>query len=184
MLPFTLLCLLQTVLGALAQQTSRQLSLNQVVRFNATSLPNPIFTLPSSSNDLSVSVALCSNGSSLPKFIVSNDTSITQLGLSDVGQPNVFEVVLGEDGFGNWTGQAPEGGLLAVSGAGQVPFEVGVSDQGMQSNSSSPMDKYIVGVHSLLGGTWYSQTPVVCAAWYLTPFTRGRPRKPTTTHLA
>lgn len=130
MLPLTLVCLLQSIIGAFAQQASRQLVLNQVVRLNGALLPNPpTFTIPSSPN-ISVSVALCSAGISTPRFIFSNDTSITQPSLNDVGQPNVFEVPLGSDGIGNWTGHAPDGGFLTVSGAGQIPFEVGVSDQG------------------------------------------------------
>ena len=153
MLPFAFICLLQASLGALAQQIPRQLSLNQVVSINKTSLPNPpVFILPPSSNDISVSVALCSSsGPSSPRSILSNDTSLTQLSPSDVGQPNVFELSLGEDGFGNWTGLAPQGGFLAISGAGQMPFEVGVSDQGMFLGLASIMCCETVAFEGLVG---------------------------------
>jgi calcium channel MID1 len=127
MLPHALLCLLQAAL--IAAQTRQQLSLNSLSVFNSQSLPNPpAFSLPSS-DALAVSVAVCSGDlqSSLPRFFVTNDTSVGIPGSG--GGTNVFEIFL-DAGLGNWTGRASNGGVLAVESAGQTSFEVGVSNTG------------------------------------------------------
>jgi calcium channel MID1 len=127
MLPHALLCLLQAVL--IAAQTRQQLQLNALSSFTSQSIPNPpVFSLPSS-DTLAVSVALCSGDSqsSLPRFFVTNDTSVGVPGSE--GGTNVFEISL-DAGLGNWTGLASKGGVLAVENAGQTSFEVGVSNSG------------------------------------------------------
>jgi calcium channel MID1 len=127
MLPHALLCLLQAAL--ITAQTRQQLSLNSLSSFSSQSLPNPpAFSLPSS-DALAVSVAVCSGDlqSSLPRFFVTNDTSV---GIPrSGGGANVFEIFL-DAGLGNWTGPASNGGVLAVENAGQSSFEVGVSNTG------------------------------------------------------
>jgi calcium channel MID1 len=128
MLPRMLHALLFLLQAALvAAQTRKQLSLNALSSFNSQSLPNPpAFTLPSS-DVLAVSVAVCSGNSlsSLPRFFVTNDTSVGIPGSG--GGTNVFEMVLSA-GLGNWTGKASNGGVLAVEDEGQTAFEVGVSN--------------------------------------------------------
>ncbi|KAI0791360.1 stretch-activated Ca2+-permeable channel component-domain-containing protein [Abortiporus biennis] len=116
MLPLTLLCLLQAILGVLAQQTPIQLSLNNLYNFTvSTPTSNSrLFNLPLSRS----------------RFFITNDTSVPDPGPNDLDNPNVFELDVGSEGFASWTGSMPDGGVLAVSGAGQVPYEVGVSDEG------------------------------------------------------
>jgi calcium channel MID1 len=125
MLPHALLCLLQAAL--IAAQTRQQLTLNSLSPFSSQSLPNPpAFSLPSS-DALTVSVAICSGDLQLPRFFVTNDTSIGIPGSG--GGINVFEIFL-DAGLGNWTGLAGNGGVLAVENTGQTSFEVGVSNTG------------------------------------------------------
>lgn len=128
MLPHPLLCLLQAAL--VTAQARQQLSLNALSPFNPQSVPNPpAFTLPPS-DVLAVSVAVCSGDSqsSLPRFFVTNDTSVGIPGSG--GGANIFEIML-DAGLGNWTGLASNGGMLAVENIGQTSFEVGVSNSGM-----------------------------------------------------
>lgn len=129
MLPLALLALIQAQLIH-AQQSTLSLPLNSLYNFTVSSTTKifPIYSLPDS-NLLSVSVALCANVASPPRFFVTNDTTITQPGPDDVDDPNVYEILL-NNGLGQWTGVASSGGYLAVSSAGQAPFEIGVSDQG------------------------------------------------------
>ena len=131
MLPLTLIYLLNQILGGTAQQTAFQLPLNNLANFTGNTLPNPpVLSIPSSQDgNLTVTVALCAPGPQTPRFILSNDSSITQPGLSDLGNGNVFELPL-TDGFGNWTGPVPDGGFMTVLNAGRTPFEVAVSDDG------------------------------------------------------
>ncbi|KAL0948037.1 hypothetical protein HGRIS_010663 [Hohenbuehelia grisea] len=103
-------------------QTSRRLDINSVSSFNASSSSS--FIVPAA-GQLTVSVALCS--SSNPRFFVTN-ASTTSIPSSSGGQ-DVFEIFL-SDGHGNWTGKFDGGGLLAIEASGEVPFEVGVSDNG------------------------------------------------------
>lgn len=131
MLPLTLIYLLNQIIGGHAQQTSFQLPLNNLANFTGNTLPNPpVLSIPSSqTGNLTVTVALCAPGPQTPRFILSNDSSIRQPGLSDLGNGNVFELLL-TDGFGNWTGPVPNGGFISVLNAGRMPFEVAVSDDG------------------------------------------------------
>ena len=131
MLPLTLIYLLNQILGGTAQQTAFQLPLNNLANFTGNTLPNPpVLSIPSSQDgNLTVTVALCAPGPQTPRFILSNDSSITQPGLSDLGNGNVFELPL-TNGFGNWTGPVPDGGFMTVLNAGRTPFEVAVSDDG------------------------------------------------------
>lgn len=126
MLPETLLCLLNAAL--VLAQTRRELPLNSNSPFSPSSAPNPpVFSLPRS-NDLSITVALCSSGNSSPRFFVTNSSSVDTPGSSS--GKDVFEIVL-NGGYGNWTGPFRDGGVLAVENVGQTSFELGVSDEGM-----------------------------------------------------
>ncbi|CAL1702382.1 unnamed protein product [Somion occarium] len=150
MLPLTLIYLLQQILGGNAQQSSFQLPLNNLSNFTGTTLPNPaVLSIPSSqSSNFTITVALCSSSPQIPRFILSNDTSITQPSQPDLDTPNVFEVSL-NNGYGNWTGLMPNGGFMSVLNAGQTPFEVGVSDGG-------PMHE-IMDSYPFLGDTTSNQ---------------------------
>ncbi|KIP02455.1 hypothetical protein PHLGIDRAFT_95971, partial [Phlebiopsis gigantea 11061_1 CR5-6] len=127
MLPLALLCLLQAQLAL--SQSSVSLALNSLYTPTPTARTTPsLFALPTSSANVSVSVALCASAATPPRFFVSNDSSVRP-SQSDVGEPGVYEITLSQ-GYGEWRGPFSDGGYLAVSGAGQVPFEVGVSDGG------------------------------------------------------
>lgn len=127
MLPKALLCLLYAALAA--AQSNQQLSLNALASFTPQSLPNPPVLLLPSSDLLAVSVAVCSGDSqsSVPRFFVTNDTSIGAPGSN--GGDNVFEIVL-TNGLGNWTGLAGGGGVIAIESVGQTSFEIGLSNSG------------------------------------------------------
>ncbi|KAI0086798.1 stretch-activated cation channel Mid1 [Irpex rosettiformis] len=132
-----------------AQQS---LSFEKVFNFTAKSLPNPpIFSLPPARANVSISVALCASSPSLPQFFISNDTSITQPGQGDVGSGRVFEITL-ENGFGAWSGLVSDGGFLTISGAVQVPIEIGISEHG-------PLHEVLDGL-PLLGDTTSNQALV------------------------
>lgn len=115
-----LLLLLFPALGF--AQTTQDLLLNSISSFSPNNTPNPpIFALPKS-NNLTISVALCSVTNPPPRFFVSNS--------SDAGGMDRFEILL-DSGQGSWTGALPDRATLAVEDVGPASFEVGVSDQGM-----------------------------------------------------
>jgi hypothetical protein len=89
---------------------------------------------------LAISIAVCSQ-SSLPRFFVTNDTSLSIPGSG--GGANVFEIVLNA-GLGNWTGLASEGGVLAVENVDQTSFEVGVSNSGESFVLLKPLPSRII----------------------------------------
>ncbi|KAF7799150.1 hypothetical protein EIP86_010381 [Pleurotus ostreatoroseus] len=113
---------LQLVYG----QQAVPLSLDGLYNYNSSSR-SPLFSLPAASN-LSVSVALCADATSLPRFFVTNDSTIPHPSQQYLGVSDVYEITL-NDGYGQWSGIMDNGGYLAVTNA-QVPFEVGASDQG------------------------------------------------------
>ncbi|KAJ7163995.1 stretch-activated cation channel Mid1 [Mycena crocata] len=121
-LPATLLLLLNAAISE--AQTRKSLSIDWVIPEQA---PNPpYFTIPTATQ-LAVSVALCSGTTDtpIPRFFVTNSSSDASPGSG--GGDNVFEIVLNQ-GHGNWTGTFPSGGVLGVENAGQLPFEIGLSD--------------------------------------------------------
>lgn len=124
MLPLALLALIQVQI--VYGQQAVPLTLDGVYNYNSSS-KSPSFSLPASSN-LSVSVALCADATSPPRFFVTNDSTITHPSQQYLGVSDVYEITL-EDGYGEWNGIMDNGGYLAVSNA-QVPFEIGASDQG------------------------------------------------------
>jgi calcium channel MID1 len=125
MLPETFLCLLNAAI-ALAQ-AQQQLSLDVISTFTPSNIPNPpVFTLPQS-NNLSITIALCS-GTSPPQFFVSNSSST-----GDVGSGGGFEITI-NDGYGTWIGPVTDDAILSVEDTGQSSFELAVSEEG-----ASPM---------------------------------------------
>lgn len=127
LLPRTLLCLTQAWLVL----ADTQLVLNQLQTISATTSPLT-YTLPSSPNPVSVSVASCSYPRSTPRFFVSNG-SVSSPGPDDLGQQDVFEIDISEYSLGNVTVQVTNTAVLAVYNATDMTFEVGVSDQGESS---------------------------------------------------
>ncbi len=131
LLPISLFVALPSFL--LFAQAQQQLSLDTVVDLDSSKLQSPpSFKLPSDSNPLYVSIALCANSDSPPRFFVTNDTTFTQPGPGDVDNVNVFEVIVGSEGFGSWTGMLANGGILSIQkGSTTTPFEVLVSANSM-----------------------------------------------------
>lgn len=124
MLPSSLLCLISLILSTNAQSRT-QLSLNTVFLSNSQSS----FSIPGQ-DELTITIALCSSSS--PRFFLSNSTNNA---LEDDPGPDggedVYEILL-QNGFGNWTGAFPSGGVLQVEGLPPgASFEVGVSNDGM-----------------------------------------------------
>lgn len=135
MLPEGLLCLLSASLAFAQSRTS--LPINKVTSLNTLRLPlSPSFSIPKqdSTSPLAVSVALCSDASTVPRFFVSNVSNWDSQ--DDPGPTNGGIEIQLSDGQGNWTGLFPDGGILALdrNGAGAVDFEIGISSD----NSASP----------------------------------------------
>jgi calcium channel MID1 len=130
MLPESLIFLLTAT--TVYAQARPNLELNKTTSLNTQRLPQPpSFAIPQQ-RKLWISIALCSDSSSFPRFFVSNISNLdSQSDPGPNGGPNVFEIVL-EQGQGNWTGTFVNGGILAVNsnGATGVPFELAVSDGG------------------------------------------------------
>ncbi|KXN88082.1 Calcium influx-promoting protein ehs1 [Leucoagaricus sp. SymC.cos] len=107
-------------------QTRTPLPLNQVALFSS----QTSFSVPTQTQgELAITVALCSISS--PRFFISNSTGslFAEDPGPDGGEDN-YEIFL-QDGFGNWTGLFPGGGILAVEGLPPgASFEVGVSTSG------------------------------------------------------
>ncbi|KAI0338114.1 hypothetical protein BDW22DRAFT_1409662 [Trametopsis cervina] len=146
MLPLPLLLLLQTQLS----YAQVSLSVDKLLNFTAKSLPNPpVFALPATHSNISISVALCASSASPPRFFISNDTSISNPGPDDP-TGSVFEITL-HDGFGAWSGIVNNGGFLSISGPVEVPIEVGISQ-----DAANPFHQILDGL-PLLGDTTANQ---------------------------
>jgi len=154
LLPSPLLLLVSNVLG---QQTT-QLVLNQIIDGNVNaSSPPTVFSIPSSSSALNISISLCTNQLPYPQFILTNDTS---RGIPKVGASgnSTFNVSL-DDGLGILEGLFLSGGLLAVypgdtsSGTSYSPwsFQVAVSDY-----SKSPSMSVFCLLIPCRPNTWHS----------------------------
>jgi calcium channel MID1 len=125
MLPESLLCLLSAAVAY--SQTIQNLTVNNVTSFNTLNLQSTSsFSLPQS-EQLSITIALCSKSSSIPRFFVSNNSdSVT---LDDPGDEIEFS-----SGLGSWFGRFANGGVLAIKSieTDDVAFDIGISDSGMQ----------------------------------------------------
>ncbi|KAI9439066.1 stretch-activated Ca2+-permeable channel component-domain-containing protein [Lactarius indigo] len=98
--------------------------------FSTTSAP-VLFSLPSSSSDVTISLALCAVASTNPPHVFVSNSSDSQVVPGPNGGADVFGVQIGALGLGNFTlGLSPEstGGLLAVyGGASSDSLEIGVT---------------------------------------------------------
>ncbi|KAG1850506.1 stretch-activated cation channel Mid1 [Suillus tomentosus] len=101
--------------ATLAQVSAQEsLTLNTLYSFSGASLSSdPTFSLPQA-QQLTVSVAICSTGTTSPAFFVNNNTASTT---------DILEIQL-DSGFGNWTGTTQQGGSLVVQNVGQTSFQV------------------------------------------------------------
>ncbi|KAG1792791.1 stretch-activated Ca2+-permeable channel component-domain-containing protein [Suillus plorans] len=101
--------------ATLAQVSAQEsLTLDTLYSFSGASLSSdPTFSLPQA-QQLTVSIAICSTGTTSPTFLVNNDTASTT---------DIFEIQL-YSGFGNWTGTTQQGGSLVVQNVGQTSFQV------------------------------------------------------------
>lgn len=121
MLPESLLCLLSPTIAY--SQTIQKLTVNNVTSFNTLTLPSTsFFSLPQSEN-LSITIALCSTSSSIPLFFVSNssDNATSDDLLDEIGLLS---------GLGSWSGRFANGGVLAIKSniTDGVAFDIGISD--------------------------------------------------------
>jgi hypothetical protein len=124
MLPRALLLLLNA--AYVFSQSGRQLSVNSVTVFNATSRPSTQgIAIPAGAN-LTLSIALCSLDTTHTFFVTARADLNT---LDPNNSADVTEIVVNE-GYGLWSGTLPDGGFLTVEGAGRDVFEVGLSDGG------------------------------------------------------
>lgn len=130
-----LLCLAFPLPQARAQSSS--IRLNTPISLGAANLTssNPTtFTLPSpsASSFLSVSVALCSNSTTIPQFWLSNNSDNTSPGPS--GGTDVYQLSTDDIGMANMTLSVQDGNkvTLAIWGASSDDsIEIGASDQGV-----------------------------------------------------
>lgn len=131
MLPLALICLLQAHLAYAQASAPLSLSLNSLYSSYPTAHAGrpALFSIPVAQN-ASVSVALCASAGSPPRFLLSNSSAVTHPTDADLGEEGVYEIVLGSEGYGWWTGVLSEGGFLSVEDMGQTPFEIGVSGDG------------------------------------------------------
>jgi calcium channel MID1 len=151
MLPESLLCLLSAALAY--SQTIQNLTVNNVTSFNTLSLPsNPSFSLPQS-EQLSITIALCSKSSSIPQFFVSNSSDSATL---DDPEEDPFSEIQFASGLGNWFGMFANGGVLAIKSdsSDDVAFDIGISDSGMHPflyrRASHFYNGYIGPIHESL----------------------------------
>ncbi|KAH8113052.1 stretch-activated cation channel Mid1 [Phellopilus nigrolimitatus] len=150
--PESLIFLVLYATAAFAQP--QPLALNQSLLLSSSSLSSSTFSLPKSSTSLlTVSVALCdapANNNDGPRFFVTNNTAVSDPG-PDSSESDVFEIVLGGNGIGNFTMDVPNGGgvfAVDVEGAARI-FEVGVTDSG-------PLHEQLISL-PLLGDTTANQ---------------------------
>lgn len=124
-------CSLLTVIQSflLLVEAQQTLSLDSIVDLNTNSLPSPpTFGVPSTTNLLTASVALCAASDDPPRFFVTNDTTISQPSISDVDNVNTYEIVLNSEGFGSRQLTFTNGGIISVvEGSATTPFEMFVS---------------------------------------------------------
>ena len=109
---------------AIAQYT---LPLNSLSTFSP---PTSLLALPPASQ-LTVSVAICVSRADSARFFLSNSTSVVP---GPGGGTDVFEIQL-DGSNGQWSGSAPDGGLLSVQDLSQGDFQVFISDNGIPPHS-------------------------------------------------
>nr|VWP00733.1 Alcohol oxidase [Ganoderma boninense] len=138
-LPLSLLAVVQSFL--LLAEAQQKLSLDTTVALNSNNLPNPpSFTVPSSTAQLIISVALCAPSDHPPRFFVTNDTSLSLPTSSNVDNINTFQILLGSEGFGTTALVFTDGGTLSiVKDSTATPFELVVSTNNATSQTSHPL---------------------------------------------
>ena len=98
--------------------------------FSTTSSP-VLFSLPSSSSQVTISLALCAAASSSPPLVFVSNSSDSQVVPGPNGGADVFGVQIGSLGLGNFTLEPSSGstvGLLAVyGGTSSDSLEIGVT---------------------------------------------------------
>jgi calcium channel MID1 len=127
MLPHGLLLLLLASLTP--TQAQNVLQLDSVSEFSGNKLSStPTFSFPSSSQ-LSVSIALCTNGTQTPTFFITNNTALDGSAVASGSGDDVWEIDV-ENGYGNWTGPALDGGLIVGNNLGSARFQIALSTEG------------------------------------------------------
>lgn len=98
--------------------------------FSTTSSP-VLFSLPSSSSQVTISLALCATASSSPPLVFVSNSSDSQVVPGPNGGADVFGVQIGSLGLGNFTLEPSSGstaGVLAVyGGTSSDSLEIGVT---------------------------------------------------------
>ncbi|KAH9847078.1 stretch-activated cation channel Mid1 [Lenzites betulinus] len=151
MLPTSLFAVVLSFLSLVEAQKSQQLVLEKVLDISTANLPNPpAFRIPASPNPLFVSVALCATHDNSTRFFLTNDTSISNPGPSDVDSVNTVEIGLPTEGYGIWSTYFTNGGVLSVV-KGNAPIEIEVL---VSANNATDMG------YPLLGDTTSNQALV------------------------
>ncbi|OJT04211.1 Stretch-activated cation channel MID1 [Trametes pubescens] len=115
-LPIPLLAVIQSFLVLVDAQQPQQLVLERVLDISTANLPNPpAFRIPASTDPLFVTVALCAAHDNSTRFFLTNDSSISNPGASDVDSVNTVEIGIPAEGFGSWSTWFTDGGVLSVS---------------------------------------------------------------------
>ncbi|KAI0739466.1 stretch-activated Ca2+-permeable channel component-domain-containing protein [Daedaleopsis nitida] len=161
LLPLPLLAVVQSFL--LLAEAQQRLTLETIAALDTSTLPNPpTFSLLPSTDPLFVSAALCANADNPPRFFLSNDSSITQPGPGDVDNSRVFELELGAEGFGSWSGLFTGGGSLAVlKGSSTVAFEILVSSTNTTAEQEYPHVGDTTSNQALIFSPPFSPEPLV-----------------------
>ncbi|EJD00456.1 uncharacterized protein FOMMEDRAFT_142366 [Fomitiporia mediterranea MF3/22] len=170
--PEPLLLLVLQVVSSLAQ--SNTLVLNQSLTLDTANLATSTFSLPQSSTSwLFISVALCNgetlvSGGNEPRFFVTNNSAVTNPGPSSTDS-DVFEIIPGGNGMGNFTLHGSSGGVFSITSGNARPIlEVGISD-------TEPLHQHLNSL-PLLGDTTANQ--VLLFSTSFSPITFEEPTYP------
>lgn len=130
--PFILSLIPPQSVAVVAQPGQTLLGIPSLNGFNLQPSSSPmLYILPPSAPSITVSVALCSVNTPLPRVFVNNST--TPGPTVGPGDPQTYEITF-EDGVGVWTGEAPTGATIAAyvgDGATATSvwqFEIGVQE--------------------------------------------------------
>ncbi|KAL7278152.1 hypothetical protein ACG7TL_008124 [Trametes sanguinea] len=136
LLSISLLVAIQSLFRHVDAQQSQQLILEQIIDASAASLPNPpTYRIPASPDPLFITIALCGSSDNSTQFFITNDTSISNPGPSDIDSVNTLELAPSDTGVGTWSQWFTNGGILSVrKGSSTVELQLRVS----ASNSSTP----------------------------------------------
>lgn len=156
------LALLTLVLYFADTRQQQQLNLDAVSRFSSAST----VTLPSHSDSVVISVALCGTPEgTAPQVIFTNSSTGTPTE-ANVGTQGVFDIPI-DEGLGSWTGLISEGGRLAITNTGQTQYEVGVS-----TNPKRALHQYLGPDGLLFGDSTGSQAILFSSPFEDVPITK------------